>query len=131
MKAKTEITIDSGDLIRDIMEFCSKEEIIKFVQDIDDQMRDPVFTMQLRDYFVAVVAAHEPQIDWSEAPHWANWWAIGEFKSEWYQDEPFRLIDYAAGIWSSHGRTESAPSFNYTGDWEQSLRQRPTRKEMV
>lgn len=67
------------------------------------------------------------QPDWGQAPEWANYWFVTGMK------EPF-----AAAYWSdtipcyndeksqtSSGRKLKAPSFDYQGDWKDSLRKRP------
>ena len=63
----------------------------------------------------------EFQVDWSQAPDWANWWVrmpSGIFM--WCASEPIMFDDYVRTFSS-----ESAPSFNYQGDWKDSLRKRP------
>lgn len=58
---------------------------------------------------------NEPAIDWSQAPEWANWWAMDMNKeANWYDTKPSIMEGIA-----------NAPSFNYTGPWETSLRERP------
>jgi len=66
----------------------------------------------------------EWQPDWSQAPEWANWWAIDldENQAHWYEVEP------AVDVITWHRRTRAckqAPSFSYQGDWRESLRRRP------
>ena len=71
----------------------------------------------------------EWQPDWSQAPDWANWWAMdGDKKTRWIYSEleqPYTSDTFlrwcALGMFDS----EDAPSFGYTGDWRNSLRKRP------
>ena len=71
----------------------------------------------------------EWQPDWSQAPEWANWWAMDENKNtRWIYSELEQ--PYISDIflrWFAVGRFDSAdaPSFGYTGDWRNSLRKRP------
>ena len=71
----------------------------------------------------------EWQPDWSQAPDWANWWAMDENKNtRWIYSEleqPYTSDTYLR--WFAVGRfgSEDAPSFGYTGDWRKSLRKRP------
>ena len=66
----------------------------------------------------------EWQPDWSQAPDWANWWVMtkGGFFA-WVNSEP-RLSNPHGGWLMSRGKT-IAPSFNYAGNWQDSLRKRP------
>ena len=64
----------------------------------------------------------EWQPDWSQAPEWANWWAIDkDLVSFWHEDKPkFDEIEfYQCGMFCD------APRFNYQGNWQDSLRKRP------
>ena len=71
----------------------------------------------------------EWQPDWSQAPEWANWWAMDENKNtRWIYSELEQ--PYTSDIflrWFAVGKfdSEDAPSFGYTGDWRNSLRKRP------
>ena len=75
----------------------------------------------------------EWQPDWSQAPDWANWWAMDGFskKANWYIDKPY--IDDDSEVeseWNIDLKTNTetymqAPPFNYQGDWRNSLRKRP------
>ena len=71
----------------------------------------------------------EWQPDWSQAPDWANWWAMDEDKkTRWIYSEleqPYTSDTFLR--WFALGRfdSEDAPSFGYTGDWRNSLRKRP------
>lgn len=66
----------------------------------------------------------EWQPDWSQAPAWANWWAmdLDNEQAHWYEVEP--IADAIA--WRRRTRTcKQAPSFDYQGNWQDSLRKRP------
>jgi len=75
----------------------------------------------------------EWQPDWSQAPEWADWWAMDGFSNQanWYDSEPY--IDGDSEIeneWNIELKAnmetyEKAPSFNYNGNWQDSLRKRP------
>lgn len=75
----------------------------------------------------------EWQPDWSQAPEWANWWAMDGFseKANWYIDKPYIDDDSEdESEWNIYLRpnTETythAPSFDYKGKWRESLRKRP------
>ena len=69
----------------------------------------------------------EWQPDWSQAPAWANWWAMdGNGDSYWHScvDEPF-VSESIVEIANPQGHTFDAPTFNYQGNWQDSLRERP------
>ena len=61
------------------------------------------------------------QPNWIQAPDWANWWCINNIGSALFYDEKPEI--------SNNGflgnRYCYAPSFNYQGDWRNSLRKRP------
>ena len=64
----------------------------------------------------------EWQPDWSLAPCWADWWATDkDLDSFWHENKPnFDEIEfYQCGMFCD------APSFNYQGNWQDSLRKRP------
>lgn len=59
--------------------------------------------------------------DWSQAPEWAKWWAVdGDNNANWYKRKP-SIDDTEFYSW----KYSEAPSFNYQGDWKNSLRSRP------
>jgi len=69
----------------------------------------------------------EWQPDWSQAPSWANWWAMdSNGDSYWHScvDEPF-VNGLIFEIANPQGHTFDAPSFDYQGNWQDSLRKRP------
>ena len=64
----------------------------------------------------------EWQPDWSQAPSWANWYLSFEGgNSMWLENRPIIGISRAVCT----GKSSDAPSFNYHGDWKDSLRKRP------
>ena len=70
----------------------------------------------------------EWQPDWSQAPEWANWWAMDESgQCNWFEVMPH--IDCYEFTYLPNGCNipvhYEAPSFNYQGDWRESLRERP------
>ncbi|MER1952419.1 MAG: hypothetical protein ABS863_00280 [Aerococcus urinaeequi] len=71
----------------------------------------------------------EWQPDWSKAPEGYNYWALDGFSkiANWYKDKPY--LDEDSEIedeWNAElGKYCEAPSFNYQGDWRNSLRKRP------
>lgn len=68
------------------------------------------------------------QPDWSQAPDWANWWAVdGSEQAYWYSLKP-RLNNYQNDFREYDGANNNAPSFDYKGDWRDSLRERPEGK---
>ena len=72
-------------------------------------------------------AIDEWQPDWSQAPEWANWWAMDENRDcYWHScvDSPF-IGNGVFEVGDPKGHTYDAPSFGYTGDWRKSLRKRP------
>lgn len=70
----------------------------------------------------------EFQVDWSVAPDGYDWWAVDGWGAWWFDQEP-KWINFEWGgyVVNKHNRsaTEKAPSFNYQGDWKDSLRKRP------
>lgn len=74
---------------------------------------------------------NEFKIDWSLAPDGFNWWAFdGSTKrANWYKTKPY-LSDDSDGdeewdIEINGHCYEQAPSFNFTGNWKDSLTERP------
>lgn len=64
-----------------------------------------------------------PKVDWSKAPKNARWWAMdADRKSYWYC-----APDVAAFTDFWFPEQIAAPGFDYTGDWRQSLVERPSK----
>ena len=108
------------------------------------QSREPIVDMKIIaalsfDYAEAMLAEQEKrtdktrpavldefQVDWSQAPDWANWWAVDSNGiCYWYMIEP-RLTEIFPNEWVGCGypTDTQAPSFNYQGDWKSSLQER-------
>ena len=70
----------------------------------------------------------EWQPDWSQAPDDACCWFIGgsswDLKAYWSKYIPCYKSETTQTTWQGNGMIE-APSFNYQGDWRDSLRKRP------
>ena len=67
----------------------------------------------------------EFEVDWSQAPEWATHWAFDKnTKAHWYKGSPEN--DGKEWVMSRICTNYiQAPSFNYTGNWKDSLRERP------
>lgn len=108
-----------------------KEEAAQKRKEIRDMLTHPnTFVEREGQHFDDV---EEWQPDWSQAPEWAKWWAMDGFSNEanWYYSTPYLDEDSDGEYeWNielrSNGETYSkAPSFNYHGNWKDSLRERP------
>ncbi|MDX0568133.1 hypothetical protein GOL81_23130 [Sinorhizobium medicae] len=66
---------------------------------------------------------YEPEIDWSQAPREALWWAIdGDGHAHWFTaPKPF------TSFWFTD--VAEAPIFGFRGDWKKSLRPRPQEQK--
>lgn len=63
------------------------------------------------------------QPDWSQAPEWANWWAMDKDSSaNFFRNKP--EITNGNG-WGFGGVMQSNNSHKYAGNWQDSLRKRP------
>ena len=73
----------------------------------------------------------EWQPDWSQAPYWANWWAMDEDrKCHWFSKEPWSHNGASEWVLENNGEGLNniySPSIHcgYIGDWRNSLRKRP------
>ena len=74
------------------------------------------------------------QIDWGNAPKWANWWAMdADGKTYWYEHKPY--IDYTCNCrWAysfDNGCIDiDSNPYNLSGiDWRQTLTLRPGYSE--
>ena len=64
------------------------------------------------------------QPDWSQAPVWAKWWAVDKDRiAHYFENKPTKYITMWFPYYSSN--TERANGCEYTGDWNDSLRERP------
>ena len=66
------------------------------------------------------------QPDWSLAPEWAEAWAMdSDGRCSWFRSSKHMVC--GDDVW--YGTyLEKAPNFNYTGNWRNSLRIRPSSK---
>ena len=77
------------------------------------------------------IGLEEWQPDWSQAPYWANWWAMDEDrKCHWFSKEPWSHNGASEWVLENNGEGLNniySPSIHcgYTGDWRNSLRKRP------
>lgn len=63
----------------------------------------------------------EWQPDWSQAPDGHDWWVMDkDGEASWCSDKP---IMSTYDFW--YGKESNAPTFDYQGDWKDSLRKRP------
>lgn len=101
-----------------------------------DKRKSSEFPNVLRGACGEIVAVKvddmEWQPDWSQAPEWANWWVIGSLTKQgiWSEAKPNSVRINGADYWevtspSGDEHLSVAPSFNYQGDWRDSLRKRP------
>lgn len=81
---------------------------------------------------VSIDIKKEWQPDWSQAPEWADWWVIGSLTKQgiWSESKPNSVKINGADYWEvtspiGDEHLSVAPSFNYQGDWRNSLRKRP------
>ena len=82
--------------------------------------------VELPDVFFDTKPNKEWQPDWSQAPEWAEYWVKninGVFS--WYSKKPTAFDQgWFVGAGAVY-RVCPAPSFNYQGNWQDSLRKRP------
>ena len=82
--------------------------------------------VKLPDVFFNTKQNEEWQPDWSQAPEWAEYWVKninGVFS--WYSKKPTAFDQgWFVGAGAVY-RVCPAPSFNYQGNWQESLRKRP------
>ena len=73
--------------------------------------------------------ADKPEVDWSQAPEWANYWAMSSYKDGlafWFESEPRQ----AGWLWiqpeAELGELLPAPDFDWPKDrWKESVVKRP------
>lgn len=100
------------------------EFITTFSHDLAEAMLDEHSKRQDKSRPEAI---NDFKVDWSQAPDWANWWAMDcNGYAYWHScsDMPF-TSDEIFEIPNPQGHTSDAPLFNYQGDWKKSLRKRP------
>ena len=66
-----------------------------------------------------------PQVDWSQAPEWANYWAMCSYGGTiWFQTEPRQSTSF---WYQPTGDLLPAPNFDWSKDrWKESLVKRPS-----
>lgn len=64
----------------------------------------------------------QPNVDWKQAPKRAHWWAMdANGEANWFLTPSIMSF---TDFWFAEQLP--APSFHYTGDWHESLVERPT-----
>lgn len=85
--------------------------------------------VKLPDVFFDANKNEEWQPDWSQAPEWADWWCLSVMHGAmWFSREP--ICTKATWVMLNDVKFcaasfDEAPSFNYQGNWQDSLRKRP------
>lgn len=113
----------------------NRENTVQLAWDYADAMQAEANkrAVKLPDVFFDTKPNEKWQPDWNQAPAWANWWAMDGFskKANWYTDKPYLDDDSEVeSEWNIDLKTNTetymhAPSFNYQGNWQDSLRKRP------
>ena len=67
----------------------------------------------------------EWQPDWSKAPDWAVAWTTDSAECLWWSYTPWFKNNFWFVDDSISWKCDDAPSFDYKGDWRDSLRKRP------
>lgn len=99
-----------------------------------DAMQDEADKRKENGFPEVLKMADSPQLewqpDWSQAPSWAGYFAVnGDSKAVWLKsigNPPYIVEDFKR--WFCCGSDYNfclAPSFNYQGNWRNSLRKRP------
>ena len=110
----------------------NRENTVQLAWDYADAMQAEADkrVVKLPDIFFNTKPNEEWQPDWSQAPEWAEYFAVnGDNTGAWMRsiDKPPYAGD-PYDQWFCYGRlyrNEKAPSFNYQGKWQDSLRKRP------
>ena len=104
----------------------NRENTVQLAWDYADAMQAEADkrVVKLPDVFFDTELNEEWQPDWSQAPDGFNWWAMDKDGfSAWHKSKP----NTQSGIyfWIRLPTATKAPSFNYQGKWQDSLRKRP------
>ena len=97
----------------------SKPELPSLQQTFIDGVEQPRYAPPCEEW----------QPDWSQAPEWANWWCLSVVHGAmWFSREP--ICTKATWVMLNDVKFcaasfDEAPSFNYAGNWQDSLRKRP------
>ena len=69
------------------------------------------------------------EVDWNEAPEWANFVTQDECGAIWWhEDKPVAYVGgWQGGVWDHGGRTKLAVCMT---DWKYSLKKRPGKKKI-
>lgn len=70
----------------------------------------------------------EFKIDWSLAPEGFNWWAMDKCGvATWFKEKPLvgSIVFQEEFVSGGEDGAIDAPSFNFTGNWKDSLTERP------
>ena len=64
-------------------------------------------------------------VDWSKAPEEANYWTHDEDanRADWWKNKP--ELHESGRYWDFGGLIDSAPTFDFKGNWQDSLEERP------
>lgn len=104
----------------------NRENTVQLAWEYADAMQDEEDkrVVKLPDVFFDVKTNEEWQPDWSQAPEWANWWAMDMDKNCYWYEDKLHLGDVE---WDRHsiGRSFKSKPYGYTGNWQDSLRKRP------
>lgn len=106
---------------------CDEKIEINMYPEYDATINYPpdAWVMYCGEKRLAVSIKNEWQPDWSQAPEWAAYWIkTSGGSSAWLESKP--RISSVSDSWVLESIKKSmAPSFNYQGDWRDSLRKRP------
>ncbi len=71
-----------------------------------------------------------PNVDFLQAPRWAKYWLMdGNSKKYWWSSvRPKKDMDLLCYVWGGQHFVEEAPSFGFTGPWNESL---TSKKAMI
>lgn len=84
--------------------------------------------------FDRVINPPMAQIEWANAPAWANYWCTTISGQAWWLESEW-VLNPDRGCWSvyaeynEYGDSEAAPSFGYSGDWKESMTKRPEKAD--
>lgn len=88
-----------------------------------------------RDALLAKQAKAELFPDWSEAPQWANWWAVdGDGSSYWYANKPYLDKGSKLKLWFTDGGFEASVDFplrSHGTDWQETLCKRDRQVDVA
>ena len=110
----------------------STADLIKSGWDYADAMQAEADkrVAKLPDVFFDTKPNEKWQPDWNQAPEWAKYFAMDEDGEFYYFEESPSM---AVRSWQpqSHGELGETFDHGYKGDWQDSLRKRPFKKEPI